>query len=102
MKTVHFKKEPYDVYIGRPSMWGNPHALGFLCSLCQEEHGRSEAVQLYEEYARGNPKLLEAIKALPEDTILGCWCAPRACHGDVIAKLWKEMHSETCEAPIQA
>lgn len=23
-KVVHCKKEPYDVYIGRPSKWGNP------------------------------------------------------------------------------
>jgi len=23
-RVVHCKKEPYDVYIGRPSKWGNP------------------------------------------------------------------------------
>jgi hypothetical protein len=94
VKVVHFRKEPYDVYIGRPSVWGNPHALGFQCGLCHEEHTRSEAVSLYEEYARGNPKLLELIKELPESTVLGCWCKPPlACHGHVIVKLWEEMHS---------
>lgn len=23
-KVVHYKKEPFDIYIGRPSKWGNP------------------------------------------------------------------------------
>ena len=26
MRVVHCKKEPYDVYIGRPSKWGNPYS----------------------------------------------------------------------------
>lgn len=32
MKVVHFKKEPFDIYIGRPSVWGNPfsHKQGTL------------------------------------------------------------------------
>ena len=26
-KVVHCKKEKYDVYIGRPSKWGNPYIM---------------------------------------------------------------------------
>jgi hypothetical protein len=26
--VVHCKREPYDVYIGRPSKWGNPFQIG--------------------------------------------------------------------------
>jgi len=26
--VVHCKKSPYDVYIGRPSKWGNPFEIG--------------------------------------------------------------------------
>jgi hypothetical protein len=24
---------------------------------------------------------------------LGCFCYPKPCHGDVIIKLWEEMHT---------
>lgn len=27
-KVVHCKKSKYDVYIGRPSIWGNPFTIG--------------------------------------------------------------------------
>lgn len=27
-KVIHCKKESYDVYIGRPSIWGNPYSIG--------------------------------------------------------------------------
>ena len=27
-RVVNCKKEPYDVYIGRPSKWGNPFKIG--------------------------------------------------------------------------
>ena len=84
MRVVHFKKEPYTVYIGRPSQFGNPYPL--------VEYPRSEAIEKYEVYARENPKLLAAIKELDHDSVLGCWCAPRACHGDIIIKLWKELN----------
>ena len=26
--VVHCKKEPYDIYVGRPSKWGNPFRIG--------------------------------------------------------------------------
>lgn len=34
-----------------------------------------------------------SIQGLPPDAVLGCWCKPKACHGDVIIKLWKELQS---------
>ena len=27
-KVVHCKREPFDIYIGRPSKWGNPFVIG--------------------------------------------------------------------------
>ncbi len=27
-RVVHCKREPYDVYVGRPSKWGNPFREG--------------------------------------------------------------------------
>ena len=78
MKVVHCKKEPYDVYIGRPSKWGNPFSIG-------KDGSREDVIRKYEEYLLGRPDLM---KALPElkGKVLGCWCKPKACHGDVLVK----------------
>jgi hypothetical protein len=87
MKVVHCKKESYSHYIGRPGLLGNPFAM-------VTEKDRGKVIEDFEGYARRTGKVLGIIHDLPEDAILGCWCAPRACHGDVIIKLWKEMHGK--------
>lgn len=90
MKVVHCKKARYTHYIGRPSPLGNPFKIG------QDEKGlwwnREEVIHLFEKLARRDDRILAAIRALPESAILGCWCAPQPCHGDVIVKLWYELH----------
>lgn len=78
MKVVHCKKEKYDIYIGRPSKWGNPFPL--------EDHSREDAISLYEDWIKDQPELLAALPELKGKT-LGCWCSPRACHGDVLLRL---------------
>jgi hypothetical protein len=81
-KVVHCKKEKFDVYVGRPSKWGNPFILG-------KDGTRDEVVKKYEEWIKTQPEL---IKALPElkGKILGCWCAPNKCHADVLLRLSNE------------
>ena len=90
MKTrvVHCKKEPYDVYIGRPSKWGNPysHKEGTKAEFVVET--RKEAVEKYEDYLRKSG-LIDDIAQL-EGKVLGCWCKPKACHGDVLVRLLDE------------
>lgn len=89
-RVVHCKKEPYDVYVGRPSKWGNPFThirdkktlAEFIVS------DREEAIQKYEEWIRNSP-LMDQIEELRGKT-LGCWCKPKSCHGDVLLKLIKE------------
>lgn len=76
--VVHCKKEEYDVYIGRPSVWGNPFEIG-------KDGTREEVIQKYEEYLRGNRSLRALLPSL-KGKVLGCWCAPKACHGDVLVK----------------
>lgn len=78
-KVVHCKKEPYDIYIGRPSDWGNPFILG-------RDGNRQQVIQKYLEYVLSNPRLLGRISEL-RGKRLGCFCAPAHCHGDVLAKL---------------
>lgn len=84
MTVVHCKREPFTHYIGRPSVFGNPFTV--------EEHGRLTAIALFEEWARQEPRVLDAIMALPGNAVLGCWCHKLPCHGHVIIRIWKELH----------
>lgn len=78
--VVHNKKSPYDVYIGRPSKWGNPFVVG-------RDGARGECVELYRRWIQTQPELMAAAKRELKGKVLGCWCAPQACHGDVLAEI---------------
>ena len=78
-RVVHCKKEPCDVYIGRPSKWGNPYEI---CEGCTRE----QAIEKYRTYILTNPRLLADIEEL-RGKVLGCWCHPKPCHGDVLIEL---------------
>ena len=67
------------VYIGRPSIWGNPYNIG-------PDGTREEVIAKYEEYVREKPELMAKIHTLSNAT-LGCWCKPKECHGDILVKL---------------
>jgi len=80
-RVVHCSSD-HDVYIGRPSKWGNPFEIG-------KDGTRSEVVAKYEEWIRNQPKLLSELHEL-EGKTLACWCKPKACHGDILVKLIHE------------
>ena len=88
--VVHCKKEPYDVYIGRPSPWGNPFSDKPKSIAEVKTETREEAIACYEEYLRQNPELIERAKRELKGKVLGCWCKPKACHGDILAKIANE------------
>ncbi len=79
MRVVHCKYEKYDVYIGRPGPWGNPFSIG-------QDGSRKEVIEKYRNWILKKPKLLAKLGELRGKT-LGCWCAPKACHGDVLIEL---------------
>lgn len=81
-RVVHFQREPYDVYIGRPSVWGNPFGEG-------DGDSRSSVIRKYREWLMYDPDAahLRAQLHTLEGKTLGCWCKPKACHGDVIVEL---------------
>lgn len=85
-KVVHFKKEKYDVYIGRPSIWGNPYSHKVGTQAKYKVATKKEAVEKYREYLLNSPNLLSQLHNL-EGKILGCWCKPGLCHGDVILEI---------------
>jgi len=89
-KVVHFKKQECDVYIGRPSKWGNPFTkIRDKNTLAKHVIGPDEdAIEKYREWiTEGEGKyLLNDLEEL-RDKRLGCWCSPKRCHGDVLVEL---------------
>lgn len=87
-RVVHCKKARYDVYIGRPSKWGNPftHIADRNTRAEFVVGSRDEAIAAYCDWIQTQPQLLAALRELQGKT-LGCWCKPQACHGDVLAAL---------------
>ncbi len=85
--VVHCKKDKYDVYIGRPSKWGSPFAFrgGTAAEVIVES--REEAMACFKNYIFATPWLLEAAKKELKGKILGCWCAPDLCHGEILAEI---------------
>ena len=87
-KVVNQYKERFDVYIGRPSKWGNPYSdkEGTLAKYKVKD--RNEAVESFRLYiTEGEGKhLLNDLHELKGKT-LGCFCKPLKCHGDVLKEL---------------
>lgn len=83
--VVHCKKDKYDVYIGRPSKWGNPytHIMNKQTKAAYVVGTRIDAIESYRKYLLSSP-LYNGLHEL-KDKVLGCWCYPYACHGDVLA-----------------
>lgn len=77
--VVHCKHDYYDVYIGRPSKWGNPFVI-------RKDGTRDEVIEKYREWIQTQPQLLAEVYTL-RGKVLGCWCAPRRCHGEVLVEL---------------
>ena len=93
-KVVHCKKEKYDVYIGRPSKWGNPFKIG--ASYGGKTLTRETCIDAFESwllYSDQGQLLLKDIDEL-KGKVLGCWCKPQSCHGDVLANIINSMQEE--------
>jgi len=82
-RVVNIRKEEYDVFIGRPSKWGNPYVIG-------RDGSREEVIEKYKEYLLRQPRLLRDLPELKGKRI-GCYCSPLPCHGDVLVLLYTEM-----------
>jgi hypothetical protein len=75
------------VYIGRAmpsnglpaSKWGNPFKL-------HREAERAEVIARYRAWLCDQPALIAVLPELRGHDLV-CWCAPKACHGDVLLEL---------------
>lgn len=72
------------VYVGRPTKWGNPYTIGgnYLGG-----DSREDVVRMYRYYLGDRPELREDIKKELKGKDLVCWCAPKACHADVLLEI---------------
>ena len=87
-KLVNIKNEPYDIYIGRGSKWGCPYTIIKDRPTLAKEivDSKEEALSKYREYVLGNQELMYSLHEL-EGKILGCFCKPEKCHGDILLEL---------------
>lgn len=70
--------EDWDVYVGRPTIWGNPFKAG-------RDGTREEVIAMYRIYLKAS-RLYDMLYTL-RGKDLACWCAPKPCHADVLVEL---------------
>jgi len=87
--VVHCKRDTYDVYVGRPSPFGNPFSWK-SDTLAQFRCTQEDCLRLYETWLLGQPELVARVKAELRGKVLACWCAPKPCHGDILARIANE------------
>ena len=85
-KVVNIKEEPHDVYIGRggrgkDGYFGNPFPL-------KTGEERGSTLEKYKAYFYNRMEsdlgFKQKVHKL-KGQILGCFCKPNPCHGDIIA-----------------
>lgn len=74
--------DPDIVYIGRGSPFGNPFKMG-------NEDDRDKVIELYRHWlwkALQEGNITKEMLLAVDGKRLACYCAPKACHGDVLVK----------------
>lgn len=85
--VVNRRHDRFDVYIGRPSIWGNPFSHRPGTRARYRVASLAEALAQYEVWLKlQRPDLLARLPEL-RGKVLGCWCKPGPCHGDILARL---------------
>jgi Domain of unknown function (DUF4326) len=81
LNVKHVGKRPAAnrVYVGRPTKWGNPFVIG-------KDGARADVIAKYHAWIVQQPALMSALDEL-RGKDLACWCAPDACHADVLIAL---------------
>lgn len=93
--VVNLRSAPYDVYIGRGSVFGNPftHISDRKTLAAHVVTNRDEAIRSYRQYfldrVNSDPEFRVQALAL-RGKVLGCFCKPLDCHGDIIVQWLKE------------
>jgi hypothetical protein len=77
------------VYIGRANRHAGLPESPLANPYKVRDYGRGSTLPhyrrwLWQRIQAGDPAVLEALKAIDEQSVLVCWCAPNPCHGDVV------------------
>lgn len=88
--VVHVQRASYDVYVGRPTIWGNPFSHKPETSAKYMVASREEAIAEYEKWLLSKPDLVARVKRDLRGKVLACWCDPLPCHAHVLARLANE------------
>lgn len=88
MTVVNLRNgDEYDVRIDRRGPWGNPFVIG-------KDGDRDEVIAKFRSWVRTSTdtraRWIRANVHNLHGKRLGCWCAPEACHGDVLLELAAE------------
>lgn len=92
--VVNIRHAPYDVYIGRAGRghggyFGNPYVVGQCCTRCKTPHDTGASTlpcfTLYFQRRLGTDAEFRARVLALSGKVLGCFCHPNPCHGDVVA-----------------
>ena len=84
---LQWQKNDNHLYIGRAvryvpgakkSKWANPYS--------KKVYGHQKCVEMYQDYILQNKALMAEIHEL-KGKVLGCWCKPGPCHGDILSTL---------------
>ena len=88
VRIVNLRKERFDLYIGRRrtgahNKWANPYPIN-------ARRTRKQAIMEYERHliaqiGSGEVTREELADLHRQGTVVGCFCAPQPCHGEVIA-----------------
>lgn len=102
-------------WIGSPL--GNPFRREEKCKLCGVFHPTDESTlgcyrkYLFARIKANNKPVLDALRSLNENSVLGCWCCncvegrevkDQRCHAEVVASAWRYYTSQGLLAPAPA
>lgn len=95
--VVNCNDSRFDVFIGRPSIWGNPFVVGI-------DGNRGECVALHRTWMQltAQKHLRDRLHEL-KGKRLGCFCKKegkskqRACHGDTLAEMADALDLDVAE-----
>jgi hypothetical protein len=94
-RTKGWRMPPNTVYVGRPSKWGNPYAVGKLSDDAKYPVTAAQAVAFYDRWlhtpgTQGGAGARYRLQAMVElhGKNLCCWCPPnQPCHADVLLEI---------------
>lgn len=79
-RDVDLVRRPDAVYVGRPTKWGNPFEIG-------KDGTREEVIAKHRAWLLGEDRLMRQAREELRGMNLVCWCAPRACHADLLLEI---------------